>query len=179
MCFQDESVSVREAAVDLLGKHISARQDLALAYFDILATAVRDLGTSVRKRAINIMWESCIQQPGFQRASDACVHILGRISDSEESIQKLVSKIFHSLWFSGMLCRLLCMPERCSDTCLCAASLSKFAIQVMYRKLLHGCKRVSSASVMLLQQSCQSLCASTASSCQDYCMMSSADGTVT
>ena len=117
MCFQDESVSVREAAVDLLGKHISARQDLALAYFDILATAVRDLGTSVRKRAINIMWESCIQQPGFQRASDACVHILGRISDSEESIQKLVIKIFHSLWFSGMLCRLLCMPERCSDTC--------------------------------------------------------------
>ena len=98
---QDESVSVREAAVELLGKHISASQDLALAYFDILAKAVRDLGTSVRKRAINIMWESCIQCPGFQRATEACVHILGRISDSEESIQKLVSKIFHSLWFSS------------------------------------------------------------------------------
>ena len=98
---QDDSVSVREAAVDLLGKHISARQDLALVYFDILASATRDQGTSVRKRAINIMWESCIQQSGFERASDACVHILGRISDSEESIQKLVSKIFHSLWFSS------------------------------------------------------------------------------
>lgn len=104
---QDDSVSVREAAVDLLGKHISARQDLALVYFDILASATRDQGTSVRKRAINIMWESCIQQPGFERASDACVHILGRISDSEESIQKLVSKIFHSLWFSSG------MPSHC------------------------------------------------------------------
>lgn len=100
---QDESVSVREAAVDLLGKHISARQDLALTYFDILATAVRDLGTSVRKRAINIMWESCIQKPGFQRATEACVLILGRIADPEESIQKLVSKFFHSLWFSSGL----------------------------------------------------------------------------
>ena len=100
---QDESVSVREAAVDLLGKHISARQDLALTYFDILATAVRDLGTSVRKRAINIMWESCVQKPGLQRATEACVLILGRIADPEESIQKLVSKFFHGLWFSSGL----------------------------------------------------------------------------
>lgn len=100
-------MSVREAAVDLLGKHISCRQDLALAYFDILAARTwpdKEKGLSVRKRAINIMWESCVQQPGFQRANDACVHILGRVSDPEESIQKLVSKLFHSLWFpSGTL----------------------------------------------------------------------------
>ena len=57
---QDESVSVREAAVDLLGKHISSSQDLALKYFGLLSMAVRDEGISVRKRAINIMWESCI-----------------------------------------------------------------------------------------------------------------------
>ncbi|KAA6428703.1 MAG: nipped-B -like [Trebouxia sp. A1-2] len=61
---QDDAVSVREAAVDLLGKHISSSRDLALVYFDVLATAVRDPGTSVRKRAVNIMRESCIKQPG-------------------------------------------------------------------------------------------------------------------
>ncbi|DBA96220.1 TPA: hypothetical protein ACH3X3_002417 [Trebouxia sp. C0006] len=97
---QDDAVSVREAAVDLLGKHISSSQDLALVYFDVLATAVRDPGTSVRKRAVNIMWESCIKQPGFPRATQACVHILTRATDPEESIQKLVTKVFHNLWFS-------------------------------------------------------------------------------
>lgn len=97
---QDDAVSVREAAVDLLGKHISSREDLALAYFDVLATAVRDPGTSVRKRAVNIMWESCVKQPGFPRATQACVHILTRATDPEDSIQKLVTKVFHNLWFS-------------------------------------------------------------------------------
>ncbi|DBB01136.1 TPA: hypothetical protein ACH3X1_001027 [Trebouxia sp. C0004] len=97
---QDDAVSVREAAVDLLGKHISSSQDLALVYFDVLATAVRDPGTSVRKRAVNIMWESCVKQPGFPRATQACVHILTRAADPEESIQKLVTKVFHNLWFS-------------------------------------------------------------------------------
>lgn len=93
-------MSVREAAVDLLGKHISSSRDLALVYFDVLATAVRDPGTSVRKRAVNIMRESCIKQPGFPRATQACVHILTRATDPEESIQKLVTKVFHNLWFS-------------------------------------------------------------------------------
>ncbi|KAL0029310.1 hypothetical protein WJX79_009424 [Trebouxia sp. C0005] len=97
---QDDAVSVREAAVDLLGKHISSSRDLALVYFDVLATAVRDPGTSVRKRAVNIMRESCIKQPGFPRATQACVHILTRATDPEESIQKLVTKVFHNLWFS-------------------------------------------------------------------------------
>lgn len=110
---QDDAVSVREAAVDLLGKHISSKQDLALTYFEVLATAVRDPGTSVRKRAVNIMWESCVKQPGFPKATQACVHILTRATDPEESIQKLVSKVFHNLWFSppsstGKLCSPAC-----------------------------------------------------------------------
>lgn len=100
MRVQDDAVSVREAAVDLLGKHISSRQDLALAYFDVLAMAVRDPGTSVRKRAVNIMWESCVKQAGFPRATQACVHILTRATDPEDSIQKLVTRVFHNLWFS-------------------------------------------------------------------------------
>ena len=102
MALQDDAVSVREAAVDLLGKHISSRQDLALTYFDVLAKAVRDPGLSVRKRAVNIMWESCIKQPGFSRATEACVHLLSRATDPEDSIQKLVTRVFHSLWFSPM-----------------------------------------------------------------------------
>jgi hypothetical protein len=32
----DDAVSVREAAVDLVGRHIGTDQELALAYFDVM-----------------------------------------------------------------------------------------------------------------------------------------------
>ena len=58
---QDEAVSVREAAVDLLGRHIGDSAELAGAYLPMLAASARDAGTSVRKRALTILWESCIR----------------------------------------------------------------------------------------------------------------------
>ncbi|CAL8470720.1 g10262 [Coccomyxa elongata] len=98
---KDEAPSVRQATVDLLGGHIGADVDLASAYFDTLVTASRDTSTSVRKAAVRILWESCIRVPDFPRASEACVAVLHRVGDNEESILDLVSKIFHGLWFAG------------------------------------------------------------------------------
>ncbi|BDA45698.1 Nipped-B-like protein [Coccomyxa sp. Obi] len=97
---KDEAPSVRQATVDLLGGHIGADVDLASAYFDTLVTASRDTSTSVRKAAVRILWESCIRVPDFPRASEACVAVLHRVGDNEESILDLVSKIFHGLWFA-------------------------------------------------------------------------------
>ena len=54
-------MSVREAAVDLLGCHIGQDAELATAYLDMLIQSSRDAGTSVRKRALTILWESCIR----------------------------------------------------------------------------------------------------------------------
>lgn len=54
-------MSVREAAVDLLGRHIGGSVELAEAYLDDLIQSSRDTGTSVRKRALTILWESCIR----------------------------------------------------------------------------------------------------------------------
>jgi cohesin loading factor subunit SCC2 len=47
---QDESVSVREASLDLLGRHIRRDPALALAFFDLVRRATEDPGLSVRKR---------------------------------------------------------------------------------------------------------------------------------
>lgn len=52
---------------------------------------------------MRILWESCIRVPDFPRASEACVAVLHRVGDNEESILDLVSKIFHGLWFAGVL----------------------------------------------------------------------------
>ena len=54
----------------------------------------------VRKAAVRILWEACIQVELFPKASEACVAVLHRVADSEESIQDLVGKVFHGLWFA-------------------------------------------------------------------------------
>lgn len=51
---------------------------------------------------MRILWESCIRAPDFPRASEACVAVLHRVADNEESILELVAKVFHGLWFAGM-----------------------------------------------------------------------------
>eukprot|EP00887_Chlorella_sp_A99_P005943 scaffold29.g5943.t1 len=97
---QDEAISVREAAVALLGRHIAGDRELALRLFNTLARASTDAGTSVRKAAIKILWEGCMRAPGFPRATEAAKHVLMRGNDPEESVQNEVAKVFHSLWFS-------------------------------------------------------------------------------
>jgi cohesin loading factor subunit SCC2 len=96
----DDSISVREASLNLLGRHMSGDPELALSLLDTVIKAVDDPGASVRKCAIKILKESAIAVPGFPRATDACCALLLRASDSEESVQNAVAKVFHSLWFS-------------------------------------------------------------------------------
>ena len=50
---------------------------------------------------MRILWEACIRVPSFPKASEACVAVLHRVADSEESIQDLVGKVFHGLWFAS------------------------------------------------------------------------------
>ena len=77
---------------------------------------------SVRKRAIKIFRDVCINQPDFEHLSEICVKILRRIGD-EDAIKKLVIDTFYSLWFSPinsihrdqMLKRVLCMVDVVSE----------------------------------------------------------------
>ena len=55
----------------------------------------------VRKAAVRILWEACIRVPSFPKASEACVAVLHRVADSEESIHDLVGRVFHGLWFTS------------------------------------------------------------------------------
>ena len=105
---EDDSVAVRDAALELLGRHIGRSEVLALAYFDVLGRAAADPGTSVRKRALRILLDCCAKVPGFPRAADACVHVLLRATDEEESIKTLVLRALHELWMTdaGTRCHL-------------------------------------------------------------------------
>ncbi|CDI96881.1 nipped b protein [Echinococcus multilocularis] len=95
----DISTSVREAAVDLLGRFLICRPELTAQYYPMLSERIRDKGVSVRKRVIRILRDICVEQPDFPRIAEICVRIIRRVND-EESVKKLVSEVFQALWFT-------------------------------------------------------------------------------
>ena len=52
---------MREAAVELLGRHMEQSTEVAAAYFQVVVQATLDVGVSVRKRAVRILWDCCIR----------------------------------------------------------------------------------------------------------------------
>lgn len=97
--FLDASISVREAAVDLVGKYVLHDPELIVQYYDMLSARILDTGVSVRKRVIKILRDICIEYPNFTKIPEICVKMIRRVND-EEGIQKLVTEVFMRMWFT-------------------------------------------------------------------------------
>ncbi|XP_043723942.1 sister chromatid cohesion protein SCC2 [Telopea speciosissima] len=97
--FCDSAISVREAALELVGRHIASHPDVGLKYFEKVAERIKDTGVSVRKRAIKIIRDMCTSNANFSEFTSACIEIISRVSDEECSIQDLVCKTFYEFWF--------------------------------------------------------------------------------
>ncbi|XP_029025412.1 nipped-B-like protein isoform X2 [Betta splendens] len=95
----DNSTSVREAAVELLGRFVLSRPQLIEQYYDMLVERILDTGISVRKRVIKILRDICLEQPDFHKITEMCVKMIRRVND-EEGIKKLVNETFQKLWFT-------------------------------------------------------------------------------
>uniref|UniRef100_A0A674MZ13 Nipped-B protein n=1 Tax=Takifugu rubripes TaxID=31033 RepID=A0A674MZ13_TAKRU len=95
----DNSTSVREAAVELLGRFVLSRPQLTEQYYDMLIERILDTGISVRKRVIKILRDICLEQPAFSKITEMCVKMIRRVND-EEGIKKLVNETFQKLWFT-------------------------------------------------------------------------------
>uniref|UniRef100_K3ZPX8 Sister chromatid cohesion protein n=1 Tax=Setaria italica TaxID=4555 RepID=K3ZPX8_SETIT len=96
--FCDSAISVREAALELVGRHIASHPDVGLKYIEKVAERIKDTGVSVRKRAIKIIRDLCASNPNTD-TTHAFVEIISRVNDEESSVQDLVCKTFHELWF--------------------------------------------------------------------------------
>ncbi|XP_051140843.1 sister chromatid cohesion protein SCC2 isoform X2 [Andrographis paniculata] len=97
--FCDSAISVREAALELVGRHIASYPDVGLKYFEKVAERTKDTGVSVRKRAIKIIRDMCTSSADFSHYTTACVEIISRINDEESSLQDLVCRTFYEFWF--------------------------------------------------------------------------------
>ena len=94
------ATSVREAAVDLIGRFILTRPEVANQYYKMLTERILDTGVSVRKRVIKILRDLCLEVPDFPYIGNALVRIIKRVNDDEEGIKKLVLEVFSKLWFT-------------------------------------------------------------------------------
>nr|XP_039272679.1 nipped-B-like protein A isoform X2 [Styela clava] len=97
----DGSTSVREAAIDLVGKFILLKPELVPQYYKMLTARILDTGVSVRKRVIKILRDLCHEHPDLPQLTDACVRIIRRVND-EEGIKKLVHEVFMRMWFTPL-----------------------------------------------------------------------------
>ncbi|XP_076624009.1 nipped-B cohesin loading factor [Colletes latitarsis] len=97
--FLDHATSVREAAVDLVGKFVLSRPELIDKYYDMLSARILDTGVSVRKRVIKILKDICMECPNFPKIPEICVKMIRRVND-EEGIRKLVMEVFQNMWFT-------------------------------------------------------------------------------
>uniref|UniRef100_A0A3B4WMI2 Nipped-B protein n=1 Tax=Seriola lalandi dorsalis TaxID=1841481 RepID=A0A3B4WMI2_SERLL len=79
----DNSTSVREAAVELLGRFVLSRPQLTEQYYDMLIERILDTGISVRKRVIKILRDICLEQPTFSKITEMCVRMIRRVNDEE------------------------------------------------------------------------------------------------
>lgn len=102
----DESISVREAAVALIGNYI-ARSPIAISgYHSALLPCLSDPGVSVRKRAVKIFQSILIKNPHYQCRVEVFKELIQRSIDpkEEDSVRDLIDEVLYILWFrSGTL----------------------------------------------------------------------------
>ncbi|KAJ1721672.1 Sister chromatid cohesion protein 2 [Coemansia erecta] len=98
---QDSSPQVREAAIDLIGRHISQNPELTDQYYDFISVRVLDKGPSVRKRVLRILREIYLSSSNLTQLVDIGVRILQRTGDDERSIRELTFKTLQELWFTS------------------------------------------------------------------------------
>lgn len=99
----DSSPAVRDATVELVGKYVASRPDLAVAYLPQLSARVADKGVSVRRRVIKLLKAIYLILDGegwVDLKVDISHRLISRLNDEEAPIKDLAMTSLNELWFS-------------------------------------------------------------------------------
>eukprot|EP00698_Gefionella_okellyi_P002211 TRINITY_DN12031_c0_g1_i1.p1 TRINITY_DN12031_c0_g1~~TRINITY_DN12031_c0_g1_i1.p1 ORF type:complete len:1461 (-),score=372.02 TRINITY_DN12031_c0_g1_i1:12-4394(-) len=100
--FIDTTISVREAAVDLVGQHLQTRPDLINQYAEIVMERIKDTGISVRKRVVKILKSVCLEHNDHPLVPQMCAALLSRTTGDDEAVSEIVLKTVAEMWFSTL-----------------------------------------------------------------------------
>lgn len=96
----DETISVREAAVSLVGSYVVQSPRVANTFHSSLMACLTDVGVSVRKRAVRIFQDILTSNPRYKGRSEACDVMLQCAADpkEEDGVRDLIHDLFTTLW---------------------------------------------------------------------------------
>ncbi|KAJ9107636.1 hypothetical protein QFC21_001096 [Naganishia friedmannii] len=100
--FADNSPAVRDAVVDLVGKYILLKPDVANEYYPLIAARVTDAGLGVRKRVIKLLKGvyAIIDKPAYR--VDTCCRLVGMVTDQDEGVKDLAVAALADIWFGNL-----------------------------------------------------------------------------
>jgi cohesin loading factor subunit SCC2 len=100
---QDESISVREAALSLVGSYVVQFPAVTKAYHPSLIKCLSDEGVSVRKRAVNIFLDILTADPAYKARAEVFFILLQRAADKkeEDSVRDLIYGTLMQLWIQN------------------------------------------------------------------------------
>lgn len=83
----DASPSVRDAAVELIGKYVVQRSELAVTYFPHLSARVTDTGPLVRKRVVKLLRDMFATTDDKKLGLDICCKLVIATEDEDDAIR--------------------------------------------------------------------------------------------
>lgn len=95
----DSSPAVRDAAVDLIGKYVVQKAELALQYYPHIALRVTDSGLSVRKRVVKLLRDIFNSVEDEDLRVKICCKLIVASEDEDDGVK--VSQIEALLMASG------------------------------------------------------------------------------
>ncbi|MBW0481416.1 hypothetical protein O181_021131 [Austropuccinia psidii MF-1] len=100
----DSSPAVRDATIELVGKYVVNRPDLAVAFLPQISARVADKGVSVRRRVVKLLKSIYLILDDDEWISlkvDISHRLISRIHDEENSMRDLAMNAINELWFSA------------------------------------------------------------------------------
>ncbi|GAA5875871.1 hypothetical protein JCM1840_002960 [Sporobolomyces johnsonii] len=96
----DSSPAVRDAAIELVGKYVVGRPDLAVQYLPKLSERISDTGLSVRRRVVKLLKALYGIVDDEALRIDICRRLVYRVLDEDDGIKELAVDAVEDLWFS-------------------------------------------------------------------------------
>ena len=101
--FSDEAISVREAAVSLVGLYVVHSPVVANDFHQAFMVGLQDSGVSVRKRTIRTLQDILCTHPSYRGRAEACTAMLALAADPKEddSVRDAIHDLFLRIWLEN------------------------------------------------------------------------------
>ncbi len=101
--FSDESISVRDAVVSLVGSYVLNTPAVANAFHPALMHGLTDSGLSVRKRTVHVFRDILCTNPTYNGRAEACSGMLRLAADPKEddTVRDLIYDLFSTIWLDS------------------------------------------------------------------------------